>query len=78
MQDSPAETIDPDALASFASKLEDFAATRSGRERRMLAALVLASLDPVERMRWLAPADLLSAREEAYLRTIEAELTEGS
>lgn len=72
----PDDQPDEEAFASLGTKLAAFAATRDERERRMLLMLMLAAMDPVERMRWLAPPDLLTEKEESYLRDIGGESQE--
>jgi len=77
MPPTTADRCDSTAVASFAVNMEAFAATCDDRQRRILAALVLAAMDPVERMRWLAPPGVLTDREDAFLRVLESEQAEG-
>ncbi len=52
--------------------LDVFAATLSERDRRVLVALLLRSVDPIDRVRLLSP-HLLTEEQEALLAAIDAE-----
>jgi hypothetical protein len=59
--------IAPETVEAFAHRLEAWAATLSEREQAILAAIVDAARDPLERARHRDPAELLSDAERAVL-----------
>lgn len=60
-------------LLSFAHRLESFAATLPKGERLILAALILNSMDPVERMNWRNITNLLQPDEIEILNKLQGE-----
>lgn len=73
----PDERPDEDAVAAFATRLEHLAVQLSPRERRVLDVLLLAAMDPVERMRWRRMDDLLQPGEQRLLDALARE-TQGA
>ena len=51
------------AADSLAVKLAEFAGSLSQRDARLLAAIVVRSMNPLERMRYLDASGLLTAEE---------------
>jgi hypothetical protein len=60
-------------LLSFAHTLDSFAATLSKGERIILAAILLNSMDPVERMNWRNITNLLRPDEIQILDKLQGE-----
>jgi hypothetical protein len=57
----------------LAASLERFSAGLDERDREMLAQILLAAMDPVERMVHVDRSELLSPEEEDILRALRAE-----
>lgn len=74
---TPDVTSDPETVAAFAARLEAYAASLSSRERQVLEVLLLAAMDPIERMRWRRTEDVLNPEEEAVLAALGAALEQG-
>jgi hypothetical protein len=72
-QTPPDLGLDEDTVTALAAHLEVFADTLSEHERRLLAGLLWSVLDPLERMRFRDPAELLSPQEAEILRALESE-----
>ncbi len=72
------ERPDEAAVAAFATRLEALAAELPPRERRVLDVLLLAAMDPVERMRWRRVDDLLRPGEQQLLEALAREKSQGS
>jgi hypothetical protein len=72
-----AMTGDPsaaDAAATvpiFAESLKAFAGTLPQRERELLQLVVLRAMDPLERVRWASPPDVLDDGQEALLQDLD-------
>jgi hypothetical protein len=60
-------------LLSFAERLDSFAATLPKAERLILAAIILNSMDPVERMNWRRVTSLLEPDEIETLNKLQGE-----
>lgn len=76
-EQTPADTVlDEQAIASLAARLEAYATGLTAHERRVLETIILAAMDPVERMRWRDPAAVLDPREEAFLNALADEYRE--
>lgn len=60
-------------LLSFADSLDSFAATLTRRERLILAAIILNSMDPIERMKWRNVTNLLEPGEIDILDKMQGE-----
>lgn len=60
----------------LASKLESFALALSEREYQVLAAILLKSMAPLDRIKWRDITQLLDADEEIILRDLEAQKEE--
>jgi len=60
-------------LSSFTKRLDSFASTLPRRERLILAAMIIASMDPIERMRWRDLAKILDPNEIEILRKLRIE-----
>jgi hypothetical protein len=70
-RDPSAEVDDAaSALLRFAEHLEAYAGTLSPRDRAVLQLLLLRAMDPVERVRWTSPPDLLDDGQEALLQDL--------
>jgi hypothetical protein len=50
--------------------LDSFASTLSRRERLILAAIIMASMDPIERMRWRDLTKILDPNEIEILKRL--------
>jgi hypothetical protein len=57
-------------LSSFTQRLDSFASTLSRRERLILAAIIMASMDPIERMRWRDLTKILDPNEIEILKRL--------
>lgn len=64
-------------ILSLAAKLKKYASTLPDGEMQILSELLLQSMKPLDRFRYLKTSELLDAEEESLLRSIERELTEG-
>jgi hypothetical protein len=73
----PDALVDDATIDAFVTRLETYAAALTESERRALATIILRAMDPLERMRWRDPADLLDPREEAVLRALEHDAARG-
>ena len=69
----PDDAPDDAALESYVARLDAFAQTLAPREQKTLETMILMAMDPIERMRYRRDPDLLSDREEAYLRALGEE-----
>lgn len=49
---SAGERVDTGAVEGFVAELEGFAATLDTRQNLILRMVLLASMDPIERIRW--------------------------
>jgi hypothetical protein len=70
---SPDLAPDDDAASVvpvFGRHLEAYARTLEPRDRLVLRLLILRAMDPVERIRWTSPADLLDEGQEALLQDL--------
>jgi hypothetical protein len=65
-----------DFILSFAHRLDSYAATMTKRERLILAAIIMRSMDPLERFWWRDPNRLLEPDDKAILDRLEKEPTE--
>jgi hypothetical protein len=57
-------------LSSFTQRLNSFASTLPRRERLILAAIIMASMDPIERMRWRDLTKILDPNEIEILKKL--------
>jgi hypothetical protein len=60
-------------LSSFTKRLDSFVSTLPSRERLILAAIVMASMDPIERMRWQDHTKILDSNEIEILKKLQIE-----
>lgn len=60
-------------ISSFTHRLDSFASTLPTRERLILAAIILASMDPIERMRWKDHTKILDSNEIEILKKLQIE-----
>jgi hypothetical protein len=63
-------------VASFAHRLDSYAASLQTRERLILAAVLVRSMDPLDRMRFKDPSSLLEPDEAAILDMLQKEEAE--
>lgn len=61
-------------LSSFTKRLDSFASTLTRRERLALAAIIIASMDPIERMRWHDHTKILDFEEIEILKKLQIEM----
>jgi hypothetical protein len=61
-------------LSSFTKRLDSFASTLPRRERLALAAIIMASMDPIERMRWHDHTKILDFNEIEILKKLQIEM----
>jgi hypothetical protein len=72
--DRLAATEDLKATATrLGARLEAFMADLVERDQQLLAAVLLAAMDPVERMGHVGHAELLNPEEEEVLRKLQTE-----
>ena len=64
---------DDEATASFAQRLEDFAATLPPGDRAILGAMVEAAMPPLDRLALRRPGELLSEAELAAFNDVLAQ-----
>jgi hypothetical protein len=62
--------FDQETIAQFSAKLEQYAAGLPEREQRLLLTLLVAAMDPIDRIAMFKGDQLLNGAEEAYLRTL--------
>lgn len=60
-------------LTSFTKRLDSFASTLPRRERLILAEIIMASMDPIERMRWRDLTKILDPSEVEILKKLQIE-----
>lgn len=60
-------------LTSFTKRLDSFASTLPRRERLILAEIIIASMDPIERMRWRDLTKILDPSEVEILKKLQIE-----
>lgn len=70
------EHPDIHSVESFATRLEAYASSLSEREREILMAFIVSTMDPLERLRWTKSEGLLSAEEEALVEALAGEQQE--
>ena len=61
-------------ISSFTKRLDSFASTLPRRERLALAAIIMASMDPIERMRWHDHTKILDFNEIEILKKLQIEM----
>jgi hypothetical protein len=64
-------SVSIDSVPRFARRLEEFAATLTGEERTALLHLLLAAMDPLDRIQYLNMEDVLTDGELAVLAQLE-------
>ena len=69
---NPTDSWDPGAVSRFSARLESFAISLSQPDRCVLLQMILAAMDPLDRIKYTEP-DCLSLDEEAIVRSIEAQ-----
>lgn len=67
------DSYDNQLLYSFTKRLDSFASTLPRRERLILAAIIMASMDPIERMRWQDHTKILDPNEIEILKKLQIE-----
>ena len=75
-----AAAIDAATIDTFADRLDSYAAGLPDRERRILAAMIVGAMHPLDRVRYLHPegAGILSDDEAAFLAELAAETGPGA
>jgi hypothetical protein len=58
-------------LSSFTKRLDSLASTLPRRERLILAAIIMTSMDPIERMRWQDHTKILDSNEIEILKKLQ-------
>jgi hypothetical protein len=61
-----------EAVDHFAGRLELFAASLPAHERDILVRMILAAMDPMDRLKHVDTSGVLSAEEEALIRSLRA------
>jgi hypothetical protein len=73
VESDQAESWDQQAVLAFSERLELFATSLSDQERRVLIKMILAAMDPLDRIKHLDTHGLISVDEETLIQSLEAQ-----